>query len=108
MQESKPDAGKRSFGIAEIGAIAHLYRAEVNRSTALRSRFDNTTNWSIVTTGIALSAAFAGPTASPLPLVLVGLLVTVFLLFEGRRYVFFDIWRARTRVLEVEFFGPIL
>ncbi|HSV28921.1 MAG TPA: DUF2270 domain-containing protein, partial [Candidatus Omnitrophota bacterium] len=42
------------------------------------------------------------------PLVLVGLLVTVFLAIEARRYRFFDFWRIRAHILEVNFFGPIL
>ena len=46
--------------------------------------------------------------ASPLPLALVGLLVAVFLSIEARRYRFFDFWRMRAHVLELQFFGPIL
>src|SRR6266536_1349400 len=44
---------------------------------------DATTNWAVVTTGLALSLTFSSETVSPLPLVLVGLLVAVFLLIEG-------------------------
>jgi uncharacterized membrane protein len=40
--------------------------------------------------------------------VLIGLLVTVFLSFEARCYRYFDIWRARVRLMEVCMFGPIL
>ena len=36
----------------------------------------------MVTTGLAMSLTFSGPYASPLPLILVGLLVAVFLLLE--------------------------
>ena len=61
-----------------MGAIAHLYRGEVYRSTIWRTRLDNTTNWAIVTMGIALSTTFSSPEASPLPLLLVGLLIAVF------------------------------
>ena len=46
------------FTGAEIGAIAHLYRGEVYRSTIWRTRLDNTTNWAVVTIGIALSVSF--------------------------------------------------
>jgi uncharacterized membrane protein len=49
-----------------------------------------------------------GGTPLPLPLVLVGLLVATFLFIEARRYRFFDFWRMRAHVLEVQFFGPIL
>jgi uncharacterized membrane protein len=44
----------------------------VYRSTVWRVRFDTTTNWAVVTTGIAFSASFSAASASPLPLALVG------------------------------------
>ena len=96
------------FGAAEIGALAHLYRGEMYRSKVWRTRLDATTNWAVVTTGIAMSVTFSSAEASVLPVVLVSLLVAVFLIFEGRRYRYFDIWRTRVRVMEVSFYGPIL
>jgi uncharacterized membrane protein len=98
----------REFTAAEIGALAHLYRGEVYRSTVWRTRLDSSTNWAVVTTGIALSATYSSAEASPLPLVLVGLLVTVFLLFEARRYRYFNVWRARARLLETDFYAPMI
>src|SRR6185503_5118046 len=86
---------QHTFSSAEMGAIAHLYRGEVYRSTIWRTRLDNTTNWAIVTMGIALSTTFSSPEASPLPLLLVGLLIAVFLGMEARRYRYFNVWRAR-------------
>ena len=55
------------FSAAEIGALAHLYRGEVYRSTVWRTRLDTTTNWSVVTLGVALSITYSSPGASPLP-----------------------------------------
>jgi len=98
----------REFSAAEIGALAHLYRGEVYRSTVWRTRLDSTTNWAVVTTGIALSVTYSSAEASPLPLVLVGLLVSVFLLFEARRYRYFNVWRARARLLETDFYAPMI
>lgn len=107
--EPTPLSAKRlEFTAAEIGALAHLYRGEVYRSTVWRTRLDSSTNWAVVTTGIALSATYASAEASPLPMVLVGLLVTVFLLFESRRYRYFNVWRARARLLETDFYAPML
>jgi uncharacterized membrane protein len=97
-----------AFNTAEIGALAHLYRGELYRSTVWRTRLDATTNWAVVSTGLALSLTFSSESASPLPLVLVGLLVAVFLNIEARRYRFFDFWRVRAHILETQFFGPIL
>lgn len=101
-------APKPEFGPAEIGALAHLYRGEVYRSTVWRTRLDSSTNWAVVTTGIALSATYSSAEASPLPMVLVGLLMSVFLLFEARRYRYFNVWRARARLLETDFYAPML
>ena len=98
----------REFTAAELGAIAHLYRGEVYRSTVWRTRLDNTTNWAVVTTGLAFSITFAGKDASPLPLILVGFLICVFLLFEAHRYRYFNVWRARARHMEREFYAPML
>ena len=94
-----------AFSGAEIGAIAHLYRAEVYRSTMWRTRLDNTTNWAVVTTGIAFSMTYSSPEASPLPLFVVLLLVGVFLGLEARRYRYFNVWRARCRLMETDFYA---
>ena len=101
-------APEHQFSAAEIGALAHLYRGEVYRSTVWRTRLDSTTNWAVVTTGIALSVTYSTSAASPLPLVLVGLLVSVFLLYEARRYRYFNVWRARARLLETDFYAPLI
>jgi uncharacterized membrane protein len=100
--------GGAAFDAAEITALSHLYRGELYRSTVWRTRLDATTNWAVAATGLALSVAFSNRNASPLPLALVGLLVAVFLFIEARRYRFFDFWRIRAHILELNFFGPIL
>ncbi|WP_245999408.1 DUF2270 domain-containing protein [Paracoccus methylarcula] len=93
---------------AEMGVIAHLYRGEIYRSTLWRTRLDTTTNWSVVTLGVALSIAYSSPQASPLPLVLVGILIVFFLMLEARRYRYFNVWRARCRWIELHFMVPML
>jgi uncharacterized membrane protein len=107
-ETTEPQPVKTRFDIAELGAVAHLYRGEVYRSTVWRTRLDQTTNWAVVTTGLAMSLTFAGPYASPLPLIVVGLLVVVFLLLESRRYRYFSVWRARCRLLETDLYVPML
>jgi uncharacterized membrane protein len=108
MGESNHRGETPTFNAAEIGALAHLYRGELYRSTVWRTRLDTTTNWAVVSTGLALSLTFSSQAASPLPLVLVGLLVALYLSIEARRYRFFDFWRVRAHILETQFFGPIL
>jgi uncharacterized membrane protein len=101
-------AAPRACSAPELGAIAHLYRGEIYRSTVWRTRLDSTTNWAVLTTGIALSATFSSPEASPLPLMLVGLIVIIFLMLEARRYRYFNVWRARARLLETDFYAAML
>src|SRR6202140_5284018 len=108
MSESTVEGKQSAFNPADITALSPPYRGELDRSTVWRTRLDTTTNWAVLTTGIALSLTFSSESASPLPLVLVGLLVAPFLDIEARRYRFFDFWRMRAHVLEVYFFGPIL
>jgi uncharacterized membrane protein len=98
----------RELTPGELGAVAHLYRGEVYRSTIWRTRLDTTTNWSVVTLGVALSITFSDPSASPLPLVLVGFLVLFFLMLESRRYRYFNVWRARARWMERHLYAPML
>ena len=108
MTDTEPEPTRRRFDAAEIGAIAHLYRGEVYRSTIWRTRLDTTTNWSVVTLGVALSISYSSPDASPLPLVLVGVLIIFFLMIEARRYRYFNVWRARSRWIEKHFYVPML
>ncbi|EYD75679.1 hypothetical protein Rumeso_02766 [Rubellimicrobium mesophilum DSM 19309] len=96
------------LGPGELGTLAHLYRAEVYRGTVWRTRLDTTTNWSIVTLGLALSLTFAAPDASALPLLLTGVLLLVFLFIEARRYRYFNVWRERSRLMETRFLVPLL
>src|SRR6476661_2946119 len=97
MEAITPASRPHEFDAATIGALAHLYRGEVYRSTIWRTRLDNTTNWAVVTLGIALSVTFSSQQASPLPLLLAGVLCIIFLIFEARRYRYFNVWRARAR-----------
>ncbi|MEO1642009.1 MAG: DUF2270 domain-containing protein [Pseudomonadota bacterium] len=108
MTEPDADPIEAICGSAEAGALAHLYRAEVYRSTIWRQRLDMTTNWAVVSTGIALSVSFATANASPLPIVLVGLLSVMFLILEARRYRYFTVWKFRARLLELAVYVPIL
>lgn len=106
--EKRKAAATSEFSAAEIGALAHLYRAEVYRSTIWRTRLDTTTNWAVVTLGVALSITFASPGASAMPLLIVGVLIVLFVALEARRYRYFNVWRARSRWLEKHFYAPML
>jgi uncharacterized membrane protein len=108
MSEKRQAQEGAEFSAAEVTALSHLYRGEVYRSTIWRTRLDTTTNWSVVTLGVALSITFSSPEAAPLPLVLVGVLVLFFLSIEARRYRYFSVCRARARWMEKHFFATML
>ena len=84
MQDPDSDPVEVECAGPEAGALAHLYRAEIYRSTIWRQRLDMTTNWAVVSTGIALSVSYANERASPLPIVLVGMLCLMFLFLDKR------------------------
>ncbi|MFT4539347.1 MAG: putative membrane protein [Planctomycetota bacterium] len=91
-----------------ITAMVHLYRGEMYRATTWRIRLDNTTNWAVLTTAGMITFTFGEGTHSHWVL-LVGLaMVSVFLMFEARRFRYADVWRARVRMIEENFYGPIL
>jgi uncharacterized membrane protein len=89
--------------------MVHFYRGEMQRSTLWRTRLDTTTNWAVVTSGAIMSFAFSRTEpASHVSLLLANLLVLNFLGFEARRFRYFDVWRSRVRMMEENFFMPIL
>jgi uncharacterized membrane protein len=92
-----------------INAMVHLYRGELSEATAWRSRIDTTTHWAIVLSATALSFVFADKSAERHVLIpIVSLFCTFLMLMEARRYRFFDIWRSRARMIEINFYRPML
>jgi uncharacterized membrane protein len=91
-----------------IQALVHLYRGELYRATAWRMRLDTTTNWAILTTAGLLSFSFSGQDHGHWVLLLGTLLIFTLLGYEARRFRFFDVWRYRVRMMEENFYGPIL
>jgi uncharacterized membrane protein len=92
-----------------ITAIAHLYRGELGEATAWRTRIDTTSNWAVVMSVTALSFVFADNRSEGHVVILLVIVFCTFLLFmEARRYRFYDIWRSRARILEINFYRPML
>lgn len=89
-------------------AIIHFYRGELGRADHWRSRLDTTTNWAIVTTAASMSFVFGNRDNDAVVLLLVSLLVFFFLVTESRRYRHYDIWQNRLRLLETDYFAPML
>lgn len=91
-----------------ISAVTHLYRGELERANAWRIRLDTTTNWSIVSVMGILSFAFGVREHSSAAIILGMYLVLAFLHLEARRYRYFDVWKNRVRMIEENFYGPLL
>jgi uncharacterized membrane protein len=91
-----------------IAALVHLYRGQLARADAWRARLDTTSNWAVVTTMGLLSFAFSNPANSHASILVGMVLITHFLMVEGRRYRVFDVWNSRVRMIEENFYGPIL
>lgn len=91
-----------------ISAMVHFYRGEMHRSQIWRTRLDTTTNWAVVTVAGMISFAFSGPEHSPFTLLLANVMVLNFLAIEARRYRYFSVYRARVRMIEENFFLPLI
>lgn len=106
-KSEKPVFEEEALTRAEyISAITHFYRGELDRANTWRIRLDTTTNWAIVSTIGIFSFAFSSghPSAS----IIIGMyLVTNFLYLEARRYRYFDVWKGRVRMVEVNFYKPL-
>ncbi|MDQ6435035.1 DUF2270 domain-containing protein [Mesorhizobium sp. LHD-90] len=90
-----------------ITALAHYHRAEIARMAGWRDRIDRTTNWAITGGGAMLSVSLSSPSSHHGVLLFTMLLVLLFLIIEARRYRFFDVYRARVRLVERNYFSPL-
>ena len=92
-----------------MNAMVHLYRGELGEATAWRTRIDATSNWAVVVCATALSFVFADNNHERHVLIpIITLFITFMLFMEARRYRFYDIWRTRARLLEINFYRPLL
>ncbi|WP_408958999.1 DUF2270 domain-containing protein [Natrinema sp. 74] len=91
-----------------LSLLPHYYRGEMSQSGNLLSRLDLTTDWAIVAVTAVLALAFQGSDVSAY-LLLIGIVgVSLFLLFDVRRYRAYDASRARIRLLEENLFANAL
>jgi uncharacterized membrane protein len=91
-----------------ISAMVHFYRGEIGRSIAWRQRLDATTNWAVLTAAGMLSFSFATPENPHIVLLLSNFILLAYLMIEARRYRYFEVYRARVRMLEENFLIPIV
>jgi uncharacterized membrane protein len=80
--------------------VAHLYRAEMDRTVNWRTRLDSTTNWAVTVIAAILAYAFSRGDLSHAIILVAMLIGVVFLVVETRRFRRYDVWRSRLRTLQ--------
>jgi uncharacterized membrane protein len=105
--QTDPWLGTPKTSSEYITLISHYYRAEIARMQGWRDRIDRTTNWAITVAGAMLSVSLSTPTAHHGVLIFAIILVLLLLVIESRRYRFFDVYRARVRLLERQYFANV-
>jgi uncharacterized membrane protein len=88
-----------------LSLMPHYYRGEVSQNGNLLTRLDLTTDWAIVVVSAVLALAFQGGDATAYLLLIGMVAVSLFLVFDVRRYRTYDASRARIRVLEENLFA---
>jgi len=88
--------------------LGHFYRAEMDRTNTWRDRLDRTTNWAVTIIAAILTFVFSSRD-NPHYLLLLGMgLVVVFHLVDTRRYLAYDVWRSRVRLIEGDVFAAAI
>ncbi|MCF6179191.1 MAG: DUF2270 domain-containing protein [Geopsychrobacter sp.] len=91
-----------------ITALAHYYRAEVQRSLAWRERLDHTTNWAVAGCAAFLGFGFSHPEIPHLFFLFGLAILYLFLFVEARRFRFYDASEYRVRLMNQNMFYSIL
>lgn len=91
-----------------FNVMTHFYRGESHRAMVWRQRLDTTTNWAVLTTAGVLSFAFSSTEHEHVVILLSNFIILFFLVIEARRYRYFEVYRARVRMLEENFLLPII
>ncbi len=91
-----------------VGTTVHIYRGLLDRATTWRNRIDAPTNWAIISTGTTASFVLNDPVHSHVVLLLMMIMVFSFLTIEARRMRYYDLWSSWVRLLETEYFAPII
>lgn len=90
-----------------VTTVSHFHRAEIARMAGWRDRLDRTTNWAITVVAAMLSVSLSTASAHHGVLLFAMLLIMLLLWIEARRYRFFDVYRARVRQMERNYFAQL-
>ncbi len=104
--ERRPAPDTRSA--VAVNALVHLYRAEVGRLTAYRTRLDTSTNWAITTSALVGIFSIGDPQHPHAAFLLLMLVNYFFLALEARRFRAYEATRHRVLLLERYFYPDLL
>ncbi len=90
------------------GVMVHLYRGLMDRACTWRSRIDAPTNWAVAISGTAASFVLSDPLHHHAALLLTIVFCCGFWVIESRRYRYYDLWATWLRLLETDFYAPLL
>lgn len=90
------------------GVMVHLYRGLMDRAVTWRSRIDTPTNWAVALSGTAASFVLSDAQHHHVALLLTIVFCIGFWFIESRRYRYYDLWATWLRLLETDFYGPLL
>lgn len=112
MDDQEPPGDAYSGDSNSTGGVPpfllDLYRGELDRVTTWRGRLDQTINWAVTIMAAVLTWVFSSPD-NPHYLLLIGMLtVVMFHVVETRRYLAYDVFRARVRLIEEDVFAAAL
>lgn len=88
--------------------MAHFYRGELGRIMSWRERLDTTTNWAVASATAVMSVGLSRPDVPHIMFLMANFVIFLLLSIEGRRYRYYDAFRARVRMLEAHFLVPIV
>jgi uncharacterized membrane protein len=91
-----------------VAATVHIYRGLMDSASTWRTRIDHPTNWAIITSGTAASFVLSDKSHTHAVLLLVMLMTVMFMTIEARRTRYYHLWSTWLRLLETEYFAPIL
>ena len=91
-----------------VTSIVHFYRGELSRMVTWRDRLDRTTNWAIAASAAMLSVALSSPDSHHGVILCCMALVLLLLGIESRRYRYFHLARRRVRLIEANYYAPML
>ena len=88
--------------------MVHLYRGLMDRAVTWRSRIDTPTNWAVAISGTSASFVLSDAEHHHASLLLTILFCISFWVIEARRFRYYDLWATWARIMETDYYAPLL